>query len=170
MFEAIKQFIINFDAYISDNIFQNYPNDTCMPDDNNFVVMTKLYSKPYCALVQKFLTPDPITKTVKSTANQLQATYFQVDFYGDLSSDFADKFSVAMQCGFANEFFISNNYPFTIKSVEAPIQLTHSMDKEQYIDKFAVRFALENNVITDNTVDGTDAANINGRLVETIKL
>ena len=169
MFEALKQLILSLGIYPSDSIFQNYPNDAVMPEDNNFVVMNELHSIPYCALVQKAVTPNIIDKTVAMSAVQLVATHFQIDFYGDVSRDFTRTFATTLQSGFANSYFIENNYPFTVKTADAPLQLTHNMDREEYILKFAVKLSLFNNATANINVMAADQINITPTLIETIK-
>jgi hypothetical protein len=168
MFKAINDLIIQYTSYTDPEIFKNYYNNVPLPKNNTFCIIRELHSKQHTALVQKFNYQNIPDKTITVEANQLTTTHFQVDFYGKDSSIAATKLATVLECGFANDFFISNSYPYTVEDCEQPIQLTNAMDRDNYILRYVVRFSLFNNAIVDQTIEGFDEVNIDTVLIETI--
>ena len=172
MFEAIKLLILNLtDLYLTDNIFMNFLNGVKLPENNDYIIINKLYSRPKCA-VPLYLWSDSeevlndseeILNDVDTEINQMNVTKFQVDFYGENADTVANLFAAALQSFIGTTFM--KDYNCTVEHSESAIQLTDEGDRGNYIEQFAVKFGLYNNTIITKTEAAFTAAIINNKFV-----
>lgn len=146
LYTAIKALILaNTTNYNNATIFSGQQNNTVMPSNGNYVIMTKLSEEDKILLpLQEY---DPINNLDKSTT-LIEGT-FQIDFYGSTAAEDAGQFGALLNSRFANQFFNTNNYKCSVSGNDSPINLTGISGREQYLPRFMTKIRLYyNRVVT----------------------
>lgn len=146
LYTAIKALILaNTTNYSSTTIFSGQLNNTVMPANSNYVIMTKLPEKDMILLPQQEY--DPINNIDTSTT--LIEGIFQIDFYGSTAAEDAGQFGALLNSKFANQFFNDNSYKCSVSDNDTPMNLTTVSGREQYLPRFMVKIRLfYNRVVT----------------------
>lgn len=149
--------------YLPANIFLAYGNNYSLPADNNYIIITEQPTKTLSTPYHKY---DDIAEI--TTIDALCETLFQVDFYGDNANATSKKFKLVIEDRLGTEFLTPLG--FSIAVVEDAQNLSLVMDRDVYVQRWAVRFTVfNNNMITPITpsFDVLDV-NVDTVLVETL--
>lgn len=152
VFKAINDLIDKYTAYKNDVIYKNYYNNVPLPTDNHYAIMFILDSMPQMAIMKHELTAEVADKTVTADYTQMNALKMQVDFYGKLAQEQSAIFATLLQSPIATRFLL--DYGYTVQSSDSPLQIANPQDRDNYIDRYVVRFSVFNNVIFSDTTEG----------------
>ena len=125
------------------NIFEGFQNNLFIPQDNDFIVITKLDSNT---------TGRPLEIYNKETESYsiiaCDINIIQLDFYGDLAEKNAKIMRTVVNSRMANQFLES--YNASTGRYFSIVNLSDILDNENYIKRFSFKFELfSNSAITD---------------------
>ncbi len=146
LYTAIKALILTYTTnYSNATIFAGQQNNTVMPSNGNYVIMTKLPEADQILLpLQRYDSVNDI-----DTSTTLIEGVFQIDFYGDTAEEDAGQFGALLNSRFANQFFNDNNYSCSVSANDPPLNLTTVSGREQYLPRFMVKAKLfYNRIVT----------------------
>ena len=166
VYKAINDLIVRYTTYTDDVIFKNYYNNATLPKHNHYCLMFVLHNKPMMAQLRIEDTPNESNKTVSTGYTQLNSIRMQVDFYGTQAMAQADRFATVMQSPLATDFL--NALGYTVQTCDSPEQIDNPQDRDNYVDRYVVRFTLFSNSTITDVIDGFDSVIINSFLVETL--
>lgn len=162
MFKGLKALIVNMAVteYPADTIFQAFLNGLKLPANNNFVIITELDTRSMAMMPAWEYDAALEVENV----DQLDSTWFQVDFYGNPSRNAAAQFRLTLQSYIGSDFL--DVYGCNVHEVGDLLNLTGVLDRENYTKRFAVKFSLfNNNTITQSSL-GFDDDTVDLRLAE----
>lgn len=125
------------------NIFEGFQNNLFIPQDNDFIVITKLDSNT---------TGRPLEIYNKDTESYsivaCDVNIIQLDFYGDYAEKNAKIMRTVVNSRLANQFLES--YNASTGRYFSIVNLSDILDNENYIKRFTFKFELfSNSAITD---------------------
>ena len=125
------------------NIFEGFQNNSFIPQDNDFIVITKLDSNT---------TGRPLEIYNKDTESYsiiaCDINIIQLDFYGDFAEKNAKIMRTVVNSRMANQFL--EPYNASTGRYFSIVNLSDILDNENYIKRFSFKFELfSNSAITD---------------------
>ncbi len=166
IYKAVNDLIVKYTTYGDDVIFKNYYNNVPLPKPNHFCIMFVLYNRPQMALLRQQKTPNVGAKTSSTDYTQLNDTHMQVDFYGEEAMDQSQKFTTVLQSPLGTNFL--NSLGYTVRTCNSPEQIGDPLDRDNYVERYIVKFSLFSNSTITDTLEAFDAAIVNPILVETL--
>lgn len=143
MYTAIKALLVQIlnGLYNTNEIFQAYQNNYPLPTDSQFIIMTQGETKSLPLMINYLYDP---TNEIDNYIT-IDATDFQVDFYGSPSNNACNLFRNVLQTVYGAGFF--STYGISIYEIKKQFNLTNNVDRDMYLQRFAVRFSLFNDNI-----------------------
>ena len=125
------------------NIFEGFQNNSFIPQDNDFIVITKLDSNTTGRPLEIYNK-----ETESYTIIACDINTIQLDFYGDLAEKNAKIMRAVINSRMANQFLES--YNASTGRYFSIVNLSDILDNENYIKRFSFKFELfSNSAITD---------------------
>lgn len=126
------------------NIFIGYQNNYPLPKDNDFIIISDLNPR---IKHQGITTIDKIND--KIITQTMRDTVLQIDFYGVNAMDNAIIFQHLFMTPIATDFL--NDYNVSGHEVGNIMNLTDTLDIDNYVDRFTIKISLFSNaILTDN--------------------
>jgi len=163
MYGAIKALLLAIGSgiYPANVIFQAYQNNYPLPQNSQYIIMTQGDTKSI-SLMPGYLYD--ATNEIDNFFN-IDATDFQVDFYGNPASAQANLFRLILQTSYGTE--ILSTYGVYVYEVKKQRNLTSNFDRDMYLQRFNVKFSLFNdNTFTPSSLGFIPSAIDNLYLVE----
>lgn len=139
--------------YSASNIFQAQQNNYTLPKANSFILITQLDSSILGHPDFGYNSLDETTTLVG-----YQATWFQVDFYGENSFTACNKFKLLLESSYATTFLSDLN--FSIYDVNDFSNLTNIFDSDKYLKRYTIKFRMFNNNRLDINDTGFSSVNL----------
>lgn len=125
------------------NIFEGFQNNSFIPQDNDFIVITKLDSNTTGRPLEIYNKDTESYTIIACDINTIQ-----LDFYGDLAERNAKIMRTVVNSRMANQFLES--YNASTGRYFSIVNLSDILDNENYIKRFTFKFELfSNSAITD---------------------
>lgn len=127
--------------------FQGYPifagqqNNYAIPANGKYVIITLLSDE------NQILNPRSIANLTDESQqfSTMVSSTMQVDFYGTNAQTNARIFQMLINSDYANTFFIDNSYACSVNRVEPVRNLSDTLGRDMYIQRFMVKLSLFNN-------------------------
>lgn len=141
MYEGIKALLTSLfpGIYEAKNMFKGFENDYTLPANSKYIVITEFDSEPQ-GITPAWHYADDVGIT---TYYDLNASEFEVDFYGEPAETSCKLLQVVLRSAYATNFL--NDYDCNIYKVNKVLNLTHILDRENYLPRFLIRFGVFNN-------------------------
>ncbi len=134
-------------------IFKGYDNNIVPPKNGNYVILDALEDTN----MSLGWSPYYNATTKQNTYGMLVSTKVTIDMYGTNAEDNARVISALSQDGYANLYWLMNNFNCSIHEVKKPINLSDIFGRDMYNKRFMVEIKLFNNVVSKlNTPYFTD--------------
>lgn len=153
--ELIKSILpnefVSFKSNEGNDIYPFYKandNNIILPKNNKYVVIRHDIDHA----MSLFMVPryDKINK--KNIYTSINSTNFYVDIYGDHADDNSRQIHACIKNGFANEFFLLNNYmELSIHNIKDIKNLSDVFDRDTYNKRYLLEFSIFNQI--ENTQD-----------------
>lgn len=166
IYKAVNNLIVKYTTYTDDTIFKNYFNNATLPKNNHYCLIFLLHARPQMALLRIDDIPNVDTQTVDTGYTQMIDTRMQVDFYGSQAQAQAERFATVLQSPLATNFLTPLG--FTVRICDSPEQIGNPQDRDNYVERYIVRFSLFSNSTVRDITNSFDSVIINPILVETL--
>ena len=131
------------------NIFVAQQNNFVVPSDNSFITITELGTGANGLPVRVY---DESLETEFYVIADI-ATY-QLDFYGAYASNTAKRIRLVLLSQLATTYL--SQFGSSVYQVKEIINATDSLDYEEYVSRFVLRFSLFSNTVINNSDLATD--------------